>query len=189
MPGRSYTAFIDLLFVLLLALLVLTMPKQPVKTSAIAPKAEFLVEVSWDAMSCSDIDTWLLPPGGRPVWYSSRQIGLYSLDRDDLGCRNDTSLLRDGSEKIARVNREVVTFRGWEAGRYTVNLFSFTFEDDRPVTATVRLVRLNPFRTEFERHLVFEARGQELTAASFDIGAGGRVFGVSTAHVNVTGRT
>lgn len=178
--------YLDALFILLLALLILMMPKQPVQTSPIDEKAEFLVELTWDDEAVSDIDLWFRGPDGAVVYYSNKQAGLWSLDRDDLGDRNDTQTNPDGTVTVIKVNREVLTMRGWVPGRYTVNVFSFSFRDEAPITATVRLVRLNPFVEEFERQLVFETKGQELTVASFTLDDEGRVSDLSYEPVVLT---
>lgn len=187
MPERRSLSLLDCLFILLLALLILTIPKQPVRKSEIEQKAEFLVELVWADESCSDIDIWLLTPEGRKVYYGNKQSGLYSIDRDDLGCSNDTRQNPDGTQTVIHVNREIVTFRGWQAGTYAVNLFVFAWSDVAPITATVRLIRLNPYATEIERQIALEAKGQEITFASFNLDNDGALSGVSMEPINITG--
>lgn len=178
--------FLDLLFILLLAMLVLMIPKQPIRTTDIENPAEFLIELQWDDQSCSDIDLWFRTPSGAKVWFSSKQAGVYSLDRDDLGCMNDTVTDPDGTRRVVRINREVLTMRGWEAGRYVVNVHAYTFKDAAPINVTVRMVRLNPFKEEWTRQVQIEMQGQETTISSFALDAQGNIGGIETSFVRLT---
>lgn len=189
MPDRRALSigFLDSLFILLLALLVLTIPKVPEGKPAPEQPAVFLIETTWDNGSCSDIDTWLGTPRGKKVWYANKQSGIHSLDRDDLGCSSDSVTQPDGTRKTLRVNHEAITFRGWEVGRYTVNLFVFAWKDKQPITGTVRLVRLTPYRVVYEAQTQLSAEGQELTLFSWDIDSDGQVSGISTDRVSLTG--
>lgn len=188
MPKRRAlpVALVDLLFTIVIVLIVVLRIPTPTMTSPIDEKAEFLVELIWDDEAVSDIDLWFRGPDGAAVYFGNKQAGLWSLDRDDLGDSNDTQTNPDGTTTVIKVNREVLTMRGWVPGRYTVNVFSFSFRDEAPITATVRLVRLNPFVEEFERQLVFETKGQELTVASFTLDDEGRVSDLSYEPVVLT---
>lgn len=179
-------SFLDVVLILLTCVIYLTMPKQPARTSGIENPAEFLVELQWDDQSCSDIDLWFRTPSGAKVWFSSKQAGVYSLDRDDLGCMNDTVTDPDGTWRVVRINREVLTMRGWEAGRYVVNVHAYTFKDAAPVNVTVRMIRLNPFKEEWTRQVQIEMQGQETTIASFALDAQGNIGGIETSFVRLT---
>lgn len=188
MPDRRALSigFLDSLFILLLALLVLTIPKVPEGKPAPEQPAVFLLETTWNDTSCSDIDTWLRTPRGKKVWYANKQSGIHSLDRDDLGCRSDSVTRPDGTTKTLHVNHEAITFRGWETGRYTVNLFVFYWNDDAPISATVRLVRLTPYQVVYENQVELSQKGQEVTLFSWDIDADGQVSGISQDPVKLT---
>lgn len=177
---------LDLLFILLLTLLVITMLRQPIRNSDIETPAEFIVELTWPEDARSDLDLWFRAPGGEKLYFGSKQKSVYSLDRDDLGISNDTVLQPDGTRKTVRLNREVVTLRGWVAGNYTFNAHSYKWADSEPFEAVVRFIRINPYKLELEQHLTFSMRGQELTAATITLSEDGRVIGVSDEPVTLT---
>ena len=181
--------FLDLLFILLLSLLVLTILRQPVKTSEIEQRAEFLIIAEWDDDSSSDIDTWFRGPTGNTVYFGSKQNGLASLDRDDLGALNDTRHNPDGTVETIRINREVITLRGWEVGAFTVNLHVYRFSDAHPIKARVRIMRLNPFRIVLEREVTLDTKGQETTIASIRLDANGDVQNIDYGFVKLTRST
>jgi hypothetical protein len=172
---------LDLVWILLIVTLAVTIIRTPTTTqAAIEPKAEFIVDVSWDGDSCSDIDAWFRAPGGEKVWFGAKQNGIYHLDRDDLGCRND--LVADpatGGVKVVQVNSEVLTMRGAVAGEYRVNLHAYTFKDDGPIQAHVRVIKVNPFQIVVERTFPMTTYGQEVTAVVFRVDAAGAVAGLS----------
>jgi len=54
------------------------------------PKAEYMVVMSWDPQSTTDIDMWVQDNLNNIVSFRTKNIALMHLDRDDLGYRNDT---------------------------------------------------------------------------------------------------
>jgi hypothetical protein len=179
--------FLDLLFILLLALLALTIFRQPIKNSEIEQKAEFIIDVTWEDHSTSDIDTWFRAPTGERVWFANKQANIYSLDRDDLGGRNDTVRQPDGSYRVLPINREILTMRGWTPGTYTIALHSYAFTDQKPIKAKVRILRLNPFSIVLEREVMFEMDGQEITIANFVLNAAGQTVDLNYQFTPLTG--
>jgi hypothetical protein len=166
------------LILIFLILLLLSIPRQPVSPPGIEPKAEFLIELSWDVNSCSDIDLWFLAASGEKVWYGGKQNGLYSLDRDDLGCRNDMAPTPDGGVAPIRINHEVLSLRGYVAGEYRVNAHVYTWADSGPIQGQIRIIKLNPFSVVVERPITLSVRGQEVVGAAFRIREDG-----SVAHI------
>jgi len=181
---RNRTVFIDLLFLLVLTMLVTMIVREPVLKSEIEQKAEYLIEMVWQDDSASDIDLWFQAPDGRRVSFQQKQNGVYSLDRDDLGQRNDIISLPDGTTRVIRLNREILTMRGWQAGTYTVNVFGYTMREDS-VNVTVTWYRLNPFKVLVARTTVLTERGQEMTIASLTLDETGIVTNRSFDPVQV----
>ncbi len=171
---RSRTVFIDLLFLLVLVMLVTMIVKKPILKSEIERPAEFLIELTWDNDSASDIDLWFREPGGNRISFQQKQHSVYSLDRDDLGQTNDTVRLPDGSIRLIRLNHEILTMRGWVAGIYTVNVFAYTAREAEIPTRIV-WYRLNPFEILIEREILLTEKGQEVTAVSLTLNKAGDV--------------
>ncbi len=181
---RSRTVFIDLLFLLVLVMLVTMIVKEPILKSEIERPAEFLIELTWDNDSGSDIDLWFREPGGNRVSYQQKQNGVYSLDRDDLGQFNDTVHLPDGSIRIIKLNREILTMRGWVPGVYTVNVFAYTAIEPEIPTRII-WYRLNPFKILIEREILLTEKGQEVTAVSLTLDEAGGVTDMNFDPVRV----
>ncbi len=179
---------LDMILVLLMAILVVTAIKTPITQEAsLEPKAEFIVDVSWDDDSCSDIDTWFRAPNGEKVWFGGKQNGIYSLDRDDLGCSND--VVNDpetGGVKVVKINSEVLTMRGSVAGEYRVNLHAYSWKDKAPIQAHIRLIKTDPFKIVVERTFPMTVYGQEVTAVVFRVDEQGNVAHLSYDFVPLT---
>jgi hypothetical protein len=177
--------FTDLLFNALLAfvfffVIALVSMNPKAKTGDIKAKAEFIITVSWPDMNPNDIDTWVQDPSGNVVWFRQREAGLMHLDRDDRGLANDTIIV-DGKRVVNPLNQEVVTLRGFGEGEYTVNVHYYESKDQKPVDATVSVVKVNP-RAEvvFYGTVALDARNAEKTAVRFTVGTNGAVTGVNT---------
>lgn len=93
---RTSLAFLDIV------LLVLLLRHEPERAERARPVADYLLEVTWDHATNTDIDTYVMGEGLK-VWFREKDgEGLVVLERDDLGHRNDAGVL----------NREQVAFRG-----------------------------------------------------------------------------
>lgn len=177
--------FTDLLFNVLLAftflfIVSLIFLNPPAKTGIIDPKAEIIITATWDDNSPDDIDTWVEDPGGQLVWYKNPEAELMHLDRDDRGQSNDTITV-DGQEIVNPLNQEVVTLRGFLPGEYVVNLFYYESHSNSPVTATVRVVKVNPVAdVVFYGSVPLKRVGDEKTAVRFTVTEDGRVVNVNT---------
>lgn len=185
---RGGAVFIDYLLITVLVLLVILVPPEPVRTSPIEQRAEFIVTVAWPDGSASDVDTWFRAPGGETISFTNKQEGVYHLDRDDTGRGSETITLPDGSEKETRINQEILTMRGWVPGTYALNLHLYAHRDDEPVAVTVTMMRVSPYETVLERQVVLDMQGQEETVAQFDIDEEGAVGNVSQDFVRLARR-
>lgn len=185
---RHYTdmdPFTDLLFNVLLAfsflfIVTLIFLNPPAKTGIIDPKAEVIITTTWDDNSPDDVDVWVEDPTGRVVWYKNPEAELLHLDRDDRGRSNDTITV-DGQEIVNPLNQEVVTIRGYVPGEYVVNLHYYESHSNSPLTAVVRVVKINPSaEVVFYKSIPLEQSGAEKTAVRFTMAADGTLSNINT---------
>jgi len=172
--------FTDLLFNALLGFtylfLIAIMFMNPVaKKGIIDPKAEYIITIGWPDNNPDDIDTWVEDPNGNVIWFRNREAGLIHLDRDDRGIVNDTIVI-NGTEIQNPLNQEMVTIRGIVPGEYVVNLHYYATETNKPVSATVKVAKVNPaLEIVYYGDTVLDEKGDEKTAVRFVIDKSGRV--------------
>ena len=149
------------------------------KKGIIDPKAEYIITVGWPDNNPDDIDTWVEDPNGNVIWFRNREAGLIHLDRDDRGMVSDTIVV-NGIEIQNPLNQEVVTIRGIVPGEYVVNLHYYATETDKPVSATVKVSKVNPaLEIVYYGNTVLDEKGDEKTAVRFVIDKSGRVEQIS----------
>lgn len=191
-PRRPFDQdpFTDLLFNFLLAITLLFMItlialNPPPKEGLIDPKAEYIITTTWDDLNTDDIDTWVENPKGNVVWFRKSAVGLMHLDRDDRGMDNDTIMV-DGKELVNPLNQEVVTIRGTLPGEYVVNLHYYSTKTNQPVTANVRVVKVNPkLEVVYYGSVTLEHRGAEKTAVRFSLNRDGQVKAINTLFKSI----
>jgi len=191
-PKRPFDQdpFTDLLFNCLLAftflfLITLIALNPPPKEGRIDPKAEYIVTTTWKDLNPDDIDMWVEDPQGNVVWFRKPAVDLMHLDRDDRGMENDTILV-DGKEIVNPLNQEVVTIRGTLPGEYVVNLHYYESKTQQPVTANVRVVKVNPkLEVVFYGNVTLEKKGVEKTAVRFSVNRAGQVESVNTLFKSI----
>lgn len=146
------------------------------KKGIIDPKAEYIITLSWPDNSPDDLDLWVEDPKGSIIWFRNREAGLVHLDRDDRGMLNDT-LEIDGRKLSNPLNQEVVTIRGIVPGEYVVNVHYYATETEKPVTATVRVDRVNPvLKVIYYDKVVVDKKGEEKTALRFTLNPDGEIL-------------
>ena len=175
---QSNLAFVDFLFILLLAfismfILALILINPVTKKSEVERKAEFLITLEWDKESRDDVDIWVEDPLGKVVSFRNKTVDVMHLDKDDLGQLNDTIRFPDGSTQVIHLNREVVTLRGWVEGEYTINAHMYNKRDrthpsdansyGHPTNVKVEMLRINPYKILFEERFILTYRGEEVT--------------------------
>ena len=178
--------FYDMLFNMLIAFVfcfivaLLAMNPQALKAGDVPAKAEFLITITWPDMNPNDLDAWVENPAGEVVWFRRREAGLMHLDRDDRGLANDTIVV-NGRDIVNPLNQEVVTLRGIAPGEYTVNINYYDSQDQRPVEATVSIVKVNP-RAEVVHYsqATLARKGDEVTVARFTVSPDGGVGNINT---------
>lgn len=172
----SNLAFIDLLFNLILGfvflfLVAFLLINKPEKTADVEKKAEFMITMFWQDEHEGDIDLWVETPHG-VVNYINPTLGAVHLDKDDLGLRNDWYYDTKGVKRHILINREIVTFRALQAGKYIVNAHYYSNEpintpQQGPARVTVEITRLNPFFIHHTSTHELTTQGDEKTFIRF----------------------
>jgi hypothetical protein len=169
-------------FLFFIAFLAIAEQKQDGKVDS---KAEFFISMTWPDNHPDDFDLFVQDPVGNVVWYRRRDIGFMSLERDNRGSANDFMLV--GGQKVrSSARQELVSIRGIVAGEYTVNVYHFTAQTDRPVPVTVTVDKLNP-RVSIVAKRTLDMAGAriERTAARFTLDAKGEVVSTSDTERSV----
>jgi hypothetical protein len=150
------------------------------KDGKIESKAEFIVTMDWPDNHPDDLDLFVQDALGNIVWYRHREAGFMVLERDDRGGANDFILV-NGKKIASPIREEIVTIRGIVPGEYTVNVSHFQATTGAPVSATVKVQKLNP-RTEviFDNVVTVDHTGDEKTAVRFTLGYDGKVVDVNS---------
>ena len=181
---RSTDPFIDLLFNALLGFtflfLVSVMFINPeTRKGKVNLKAEYIISATWPDHLADDIDLWVQDPIGETVSYLRKDAGWLHLDRDDRGEINDTVVI-DGREVIYPINQEVVTIRGIIPGEYTVNLYYYNAASTEPVTALVKVEKVNPtLQTVFVEKVLLRLQDDEQTVVRFSLDLRGGIESIN----------
>jgi hypothetical protein len=148
------------------------------KDGKIDSKAEFIITMDWPDDHPDDLDLFVQDPIGNVAWYRHREAGFLTLDRDDRGGANDFILV-NGRKIPSPIREEIVTVRGIVPGEYTVNLSHFQATTGQPVSATVKVQKLNPTaQVIFDDKVTVDHTGDEKTALRFKLDAEGKVIDV-----------
>jgi hypothetical protein len=176
--------FTDLLFNILLGFTLLFFISiifmNPIaQLGNITYKAEYIITVSWPENQPDDIDLWVEDPYGERVSYLRKEAGWLHLDRDDQGNLNDTVVI-NGVEVVHPINQEVVTIRGILSGEYVVNLHYYQSQSNSPVTANIKVEKVNPLlRLVFFDQLILNKVDDEKTALRFELDGNGEIVGIN----------
>ncbi len=148
------------------------------KEGKIDSKAEFIITMDWPDNHPDDLDLFVQDPAGNIAWYRHREAGFLTLDRDDRGGANDFIVV-NGKKIPSPIREEIVTVRGIVPGEYTVNVSHFQATTGAPVTATVKVQKLNPTaQVIFDDKLTLDHTGDEKTALRFRLDTEGKVIDV-----------
>ena len=142
-------------------------------------KAEYIITVTWPDHQPDDLDIWVQDPNGNLLSYRDSNVGWLHLDRDDQGDLNDTVMI-NGVETVYPINQEVVTIRGIVSGEYVVNLQYYKSTTGQPVTATVKIEKVNPsLKVVYVDKLTLQKEDDEKTVLRFELDAKGEVVGIN----------
>lgn len=184
MNKQTSVAYIDLLTVLFVLFVVVSALLLAVNKSVtegnIVSKSEFIVELSWSSNSNSDIDLFVKNPKGDIAFFSNKDIGMMTLDRDNLGVVNN-DIIGPTGEKISDPNRiEVTSIRAFMEGVHTVNVLAYTLRPVEPTTVKVRVTKLNPYKLIVEKEVTLSKTGEMATIVSFFVSKDGKVSNIDT---------
>ena len=202
---RSYgsqVAFIDLLFNTLVGFVFLFVMAfiliNPIaKKSNVEVVAEFIIKIQWPSDSPDDIDLWMRDPLGNYVGFKSKDVGLMSLSRDDLGTSNDTVFDPQGTPIKVFRNEEMVTIRGIIPGEYIVNVHYYNKKvpiknsDEKeyyPMPVQVQIEKINPYNVVYAREVFLQRKGQEITVVRFTVNEDGSVSDFNTLNYGIVER-
>ncbi len=142
-------------------------------------KAEYIITVTWPDHQPDDLDIWVQDPNGNLLSYRNSNVGWLHLDRDDQGDLNDTVMI-NGVETVYPINQEVVTIRGIVSGEYVVNLQYYKSTTGKPVTATVKIEKVNPsLKVVYVDKVTLQQEDDEKTILRFQLDAKGEVSGIN----------
>lgn len=177
-----FNALLGFVFMFLIAIMLLN---PPAKTGIIDPKAEFIINVSWEDMREDDADTWVEAPTGEILWFRNTEVGLMHLDRDDRGSATDM-ITFDGASHINPLNQEIVTIRGYVPGEYVVNVHYYNSVTQQPLPVTVKVSKVNPrLEVVYYGTVTLPRTGNERTAVRFTVDEQGIVSNVNTLQKEI----
>ena len=181
---KSTVGFTDLLFNILvgfafLFIVAFLLIKPEAKKKDFERRAEYIVVLEWDAGAKDDIDLYVEDPLGGIASFRHPRVNFMHLDKDDLGVRNDTTVMADGSTTTIKINREVMTIRGIIPGEWVINAHYYSAyayasangdskiisksKDDYFITVRIELHRVNPYQILWVGEKKFTTKGQEET--------------------------
>tara|TARA_Y100000296_G_scaffold81774_1_gene109573 strand:+ start:52 stop:864 length:813 start_codon:yes stop_codon:yes gene_type:complete len=185
---RSTIGLTDLLFNILvgfafLFIVAFLLIKPEAKKKDFDRRAEFIVVLEWDAGAKDDIDLYVEDPLGGVASFRHPAVNFSHLDKDDLGSRNDTTKLPDGTTQTIRINREVMTIRGLIAGEWIANAHyysAYAYGNKNPpdyfITVKIELHKVNPYKILWIGEKKFTHKGQEETFLRWRIDSKGKIL-------------
>ena len=175
---KTSFGFIDLLFNLLVGftfmfILAFMLINPVAKKHEFDPKAEYLIIMTWNPKSNSDIDIWIKDNLGHTISFRRKDLAMINLDRDDLGLVNDSYKNAQGELIERNYNREVISIRTKEPRRYLVTVHYYSSrgkENDKAIEEIkIELLQLNPWNLLQTKIVVLEAQGQEIHIFEFNV--------------------
>jgi hypothetical protein len=186
----TFKPFIDVLFCCLLMLVaiifLLKTEDENIKTRP--PNTIYEVILTWDGESNDDLDIYVQSADGHTVSFNNREGGqgsLISLDHDALGKTVNNSLGYGVEGKVVNYNEEVVSFRGVTEGENIVTVHVYSKRDKKPTKATIKLVKIKPFREVIIRERSFQTTGEEKIAFRFKTDKNGNILDVNELEASL----
>lgn len=182
----AQTAFLDflfntlLIFVCLFVLSFMMVKMEQKEQTKDQKNVEFLVTMEWPEENNDDVDLYVQNPTGNLICFKRKEDGLMHLDRDDLGKKNDSIKLADGTIFEFKKNQEVGSLRGTIPGEYCVNIHMYAKREPLiPVKVSVKIEKMNPYSLVGSKEIILSETGEEQTAFRFTLDATGKVEKVS----------
>ena len=109
---RTSRALLDIILAVMgMIILLINVPG----AKELVPPIKYMLTVSWEDGTTTDIDTHILTPKNKNVYFSQKNSGDVALNRDDLGSRGDPS----------DINLELISFRGLSNGIYYISIHTY----------------------------------------------------------------
>ena len=180
----SFRPFIDVLFccLLMLVAILFLLKSEEQKTKTRPPNVLYEVVLTWDGNSEDDLDLYVRAASGHTVSFNNREGGqgsLISLDHDALGKRRNNSLTEGVEGAVVAFNEEIVSFRGVTGGENIVNVHVYSKRDGSPTKATIKLIRIKPFKEVVVKEKEFTLTGDQKTAFRFTTNGKGDIIDIS----------
>lgn len=186
----SFRPFIDVLFccLLMLVAILFLLKSEEEQTKMRPPNVLYEVVLTWDGNSEDDLDLYVRAASGHTVSFNNREGGqgsLISLDHDALGKRRNNSLEEGQEGKVVPFNEEIVSFRGVTEGENVVTVHVYVKRDDKPTKATIKLLKIKPFKEVIVREKAFEVTGEQKTAFRFTTDKNGAIVDINELPANL----
>ncbi len=174
---KSTISFIDILFNILIGfvflfLIAFLLINPITKKNDIISPAEFLIVLNWPADLDDDVDLWLRGPGGETVGFRSKEVGIFHLERDDLGYAND-KVVHSGNEIAVKKNQETIAIRGIYPGEYLISVMYYATYDrknpEKTIPISIDVIKVNPYSIAYTQSKKLTEVGQILNFYSFRI--------------------
>ena len=195
---KSTIGFIDMLFNILvgfafLFIVAFLLIKPEAKKKDFDRRAEYIVIMEWDTGAKDDIDLYVEDPLDGIASFRHPRVNFMHLDKDDLGSRNDTTTLPDGTIQTIPINREVMTIRGVVPGEWIINGHYYSSYDhaaangdeklivqkqnpDYFITVKVELHKVNPYEILWVGEKKYSRKGQEETFLRWRLDSNGKIL-------------
>lgn len=173
---RTALAFLDMLLLVLL----LRHEPAPAEAQQAKPVADYLIEIQWPTERADDLDLHVMAPSEEVCFFRNRDLnGLVTLERDDLGHRNDASPF----------NREFVALRTPEHGTYYVSVHNYRQQGALTGTEMVIFaITTRDGRTVASHRVPMPAGREEQIIGRFTILEGGHLSGWSSEGTRIVRR-
>lgn len=177
-----WVAYADM-FALLSSLFLYNVNEKKPDTAGVTQAADYIITMEWPVeKSDADLDLWVVPPNGHPVFFQNRQNGCVQLDADNRGWQDSIVENTDGTIASTKMAKETVSIRCMQTGHYDVgaNFYVYHTHPDRPdvqdqsdhmgIKAHMEVIRINPsVTTVFDRIITMDFPSQTINAISFDL--------------------
>jgi hypothetical protein len=186
----SFRPFIDVLFccLLMLVAILFLLKTEEEQTRSRPPNAIYEVILTWDGESEDDLDLYVQAASGHTVSFNNREGGqgsLISLDHDALGKRRNNSLTQGSQGKVVNFNEEIVSFRGVTEGENIVTVHVYSKRDELPTKATIKLIKIKPFKEIASKEREFTITGDEKIAFRFKTDKDGNILEINELPANL----
>ena len=180
----SFRPFIDVLFccLLMLVAILFLLKADEEKVKMRPPNVLYEVILTWEGKSEDDLDLYVQAASGHTVSFNNREGGqgsLISLDHDALGRRRNNSLQPSAKGVVVPFNEEIVSFRGVTKGENIVTVHVYAKRDEKPIKATIKLIKIKPFKEVAAKEKEFTVTGEEKTAFRFKTDKEGNILEIN----------